>query len=113
VVLVNLWIPSPPTRAPKHTLSQLPLLLLLPPPANAHSIRSSNSAAHVVKGDENTEKERGEKNTQKTEKTNKPREEATVTNQWERCSSEIHEIHYNKFLHFSHTQKSIISPKNN
>jgi hypothetical protein len=56
----------------------------------------------VVKGDENTEKE-GEKNTQKT---NKPTEEANVTNQWERCSSEIHETHYNKFLHFFLTPKN-------
>jgi hypothetical protein len=56
----------------------------------------------VVKGDENTEKE-GEKNTQKT---NKPTEEANVTNQWERCSSEIHETHYDKFLHFFLTPKN-------
>ncbi len=86
VVLINLWIPSPLTRAPKHTLSQLPqLLLLLLPPANAHSIQSSNSAARVVKGgrDENTEKEREEKTPKKQKKTNKP------TNQQRKQPSQI------------------------
>ncbi len=111
VVLINLWIPSPPTRAPtKHTLSQLPQLLLLLPPANAHSIQSSNSAARVVKGEEmKTQRKRGREKHPKNRKNKQ-------TNRGSNChksmgkvvlirNGQVHEIHDNKVLHFSHTQK--------
>jgi hypothetical protein len=117
MVLVNLWIPSPPTRAPKHNLSQLPqlLLLLLLPSANAHAIQSSNSAVHVVKGEEmKTQRKRGRRKhpkNRKNKRTNQT-EEATVTNQWERRSLEIHEIHDKKILQiFSHPSIHHITQK--
>jgi hypothetical protein len=74
VVLINLWIPSPPTRAPKHatTTSQRPF----------HPVVKLGGSCGEGRSDENTEKEREEKAPKKRNKqTNKPKEEATVTNQ--------------------------------
>jgi hypothetical protein len=83
-----------------------------------HPIVKLGGSCGEGRRDENTEKEREEKTPKKQKKTNKqtnkPTEEATITNQWERCASEMVKFTKSittKFSNFSRTQKFIISPK--